>query len=252
MKHEPMNKIAPNAKSAILFIHGIVGTPNHFKQFIPQIPKHISVCNILLEGHGGTAIEFSAASMKKWEAQVDAKVSELLFSHSEVYIVAHSMGTLFAIDQAIRRPNVMGLFLLAVPLDVFVKPQAVANSLKVQLNCIDSKDAAAKAAVACYGIETDINLLHYIGWAPRFIELLQKIRETKRILPQLNTKTYVYQSLKDELVSMKSSELLKEISCVTQTILHNSGHFYYPDYDWKILMQGFQKFIMELDKTRTC
>ena len=252
MKHKPLNRIVPNAKTAVLFIHGIVGTPNHFNQFIPQIPKHISICNMLLEGHGGTTADFSAASMQMWEEQVDTKVSELLLSHSEVYIVAHSMGTLFAIDQAIHRSGVVGLFLLAVPLEVFVKPQAVANSLKVQLNRVDSNDAAANAAVACYGIETDKNLLHYVGWAPRFMELLQKIRETRRILPQLKTKAYVYQSEKDELVSMKSSKLLEKLPCVTQTILHNSGHFYYPSYDWEILIQGFQKLIVELDKTRTC
>ena len=42
-------------------------------------------------------------------------------------IAAHSMGTLFAVQEAVRSP-VEGLFLLNVPLHVHVRPRALRNA----------------------------------------------------------------------------------------------------------------------------
>ena len=72
--------------------------------------------------------------MKKWEAQVASVVDELSLTHEKIYIVAHSLGTLFAIDQAIKNKKVCKLFLLAVPLRLSIKPKMPINSLKVYFN----------------------------------------------------------------------------------------------------------------------
>ena len=67
MKHKEYKRIVPEAETAVLFIHGIAGTPNHFKDFLPLVPKEFSVYNLLLDGHGGKTEDFSKTSMKKWE-----------------------------------------------------------------------------------------------------------------------------------------------------------------------------------------
>ena len=113
MEHKEYLKINPTASIAILFIHGIVGTPNHFNPFIPLVPSTVSVYNLLLDGHGKAVKDFSSTSMKKWEEQVERAVIQLSETHKKIYIVAHSMGSLLAIEQALRNSKVSKLFLLA-------------------------------------------------------------------------------------------------------------------------------------------
>ncbi len=128
MEHKEWKRIAEDAETAILFIHGIVGTPNHFGAFVEHIPDNVSVYNMLLDGHGKGVEDFGNTSMEKWEEQVENAVEELARIHEEIYIVAHSMGTLFAIEQAIKSKKVTKLFLLAVPLKLFIKPRMITNS----------------------------------------------------------------------------------------------------------------------------
>ena len=58
-------------------------------------------------------------------------VEELSLTHEKIYIVAHSLGTLLAIEQAIKNKTVYKLFLIAVPLSLSLKPKMAINSLKV-------------------------------------------------------------------------------------------------------------------------
>ena len=97
MEHKEYKRICDNSSIAILFIHGIVGTPNHFNKFVSLVPDSISVYNLLLDGHGKEVKDFSKTSMKKWELQVTSAVQELSLMHEKIYIVAHSLGTVLAI-----------------------------------------------------------------------------------------------------------------------------------------------------------
>ncbi len=146
MEHKEYIRIFNNATTAIMLIHGIVGTPNHFNEFVSLVPESISVYNLLLDGHGKEVKDFSKASIKKWEAQVASVVKELSLTHEEIYIVAHSLGTLLAIEQAIKNRKVCKLFLLAVPLSLSIKPKMPVNSLKVYFDKIRPDDCEALAA----------------------------------------------------------------------------------------------------------
>ena len=245
MEHKEYIHIQKNATTAILFIHGIVGTPNHFRDFISLIPTTFSVYNVLLDGHGKAVKDFSKTSMKTWETQIASVVAKLSATHQRIYIVAHSLGSLLAIEQAIKNEAVCKLFLLAVPLRLAIKPKVPINSLKVYFDKINPYDFEALAAKKCYGIDNDKNIFHYIGWIPRFLELFSKIRRTRKIINMLNTPCMVYQSQKDEMVSQKSAKYLKQNSCVTIQTLKYSGHYYYDKLDWAFLMNEFTKIINE-------
>ena len=97
MNHSEYIRVSEDNKTAILMIHGIAGTPDHFRDLVPLIPEGWSVYNILLEGHGKEVRDFGAASMKKWKAQVAARLEEIREKHDRIIIVTHSMGGLFAI-----------------------------------------------------------------------------------------------------------------------------------------------------------
>ena len=246
MEHKEYKRIHPKAEAAILFVHGIVGTPNHFAELLSVVPDNISVYNILLDGHGGSVGDFSHTSMKKWENQVKGAVDALCATHAKIYIVAHSMGTLFAIDNAIENPSVKGLFLLAVPLKIAPKLRMVSNLCKVYFDKIKPDDVVALAAKRCYGIEQDKNPFHYFGWLPRYLELFKKVRQTRQQLSLLQTPCMAYQSANDEMVSPKSAHLLAANACISVTSLKESGHYYYAPGELAFLLDKFQRFVCQI------
>ena len=166
--HSPYTRTG-TGPNAVLLLHGIAGSPGHFRDLVPVIPAEFSVYNILLDGHSGKTENFSRSSMAKWKAQVAATLADLFARHEKVVIVAHSMGTLFAIQSAIDHPDkIPALFLLAAPLKLFLKPKMAINAFKVYFDKISPYDHEALAAKKCYGIGKDKNPLNYIGWIPRF------------------------------------------------------------------------------------
>ena len=246
MEHREHRKILPNADTAVLFIHGINGTPNHFRDFVELVPPEYSVVNMLLSGHGKSVSDFAKTSMEKWKTQVDGVVEELLESHEHLLIVGHSMGTLFAIGQAIKHPDkVDGLFLLAAPLKLFVKPRVVRTSLRASLGKVKEGDRWGQAAANCYGIEPDRRFWRYIPWVGRYLELFREIKSVKSRLALLKTPCFCYQSKLDELVSVKSCEVLRGNKAVSVQVLENSGHYYYDQKDYEGLLEDFQSFCIK-------
>lgn len=246
MKYRPYTRSVPGAEYAVLMVHGIVGTPAHFQDLLPLIPERWSVYNILLDGHGRQVEDFSNTSMKKWETQVQTQLDEILLTHRRVLIIAHSMGTLFAIDGAVRRPeSVAGLFLLNVPFAPFVRPGTAVNSIFLALGSPRNTPSAQAMAADC-GVRLSPKLWKYLGWMPRFWELLQKIQATKKILPQLQTPVLTFQSRRDELVSFRSCKYLEGYPYITNTILEHSGHFAYSLEDRKLLHTKLKELIASM------
>ena len=113
-KHAEYRRIVEGADKAVLFIHGILGTPNHFKDLIPLVPKDYSVIAMVTAGHCAHMSDFSKSSLEKWEESVQKSVDELLRTHKEIYLVGHSMGTLFSIQQAMKEPRIKGLYCISI------------------------------------------------------------------------------------------------------------------------------------------
>lgn len=239
--HKEYIKINENADKAVLFIHGIIGTPDHFVDFLPIVPQNYSVYNMLLDGHGKTVEDFCHTSMMKWKEQVNDAVEMLMKQHSQIIIVAHSMGTLFAISEAVKHPDaVKELFLLASPMKVKVKPRMLTSATKVYFG-IEDDDVYADAARRTYGIPDKQNLSKYAGWVPRYRELFKEIKEARSVLKYVKAKTHVYMSMDDELVSIDSIKYLKENKAFDIKILGKSAHFYYEESDYKKLLNEFAK-----------
>ena len=243
MVHKPFIR-ETGGGTAVLFIHGILGTPEHFHDFIPLVPPSWSIYNILLDGHGKTVRDFSRSSMEAWKAQVSRTVDDLSERYERVLIAAHSMGTLFALTEAVgHRGTVKGLFLLAVPLQFALKPSAAVNSIKVICGCVSEDDAVAVAARDAYSIRPSRRIWGYAGWIPRYLELFREVKRVRGLLPLLDVPCYAFQSEKDELVSMGSSRYLQAGERVEINVLRQSRHFYYHPEDYAYLLQCFQAFI---------
>ena len=243
MEHNEYLRIVPGAKVAMLFLHGIVSTPRHFDFLIELVPGDITVRALLLDGHGKSVRDFGRSSMEKWEAQVQQAVDELSENHEKLYLVGHSMGTLFSICHAVKNEKIAGLFLLASPLKVFVRWQMVKTALRIVYGKIDPEDEVTLAMKNSLSVIHSKNPFCYLRWIPRFLELFRKIRQTRKEISKLRIPVHAYPSVKDELVSMKSVKSIKRSERIQITPLPNSLHCYYEKQDKALLLGEFQKFI---------
>ncbi len=245
MPHKEFVREAPGSHKAVLMIHGIAGSPGHFQELMPMVPEDWSIYNILLDGHGGEVVDFSATSMEKWKKQVAEVLQRLVESYEKIVIVAHSMGTLFAIQAAADHPQkIVGLFLLAVPLRVHMPLSTVEASLRVAAGKTDGH-ASAAAMMEASSITLDGPFYRYIGWAPRFLELLEEIKRVRMLLPRMRVPCLAFQSRKDELVSMEAAKDLQRNSRIKVTVLENSGHFAYGNDDTELLRQRLKELLTE-------
>ncbi len=231
--HKEYIREIENSNCAVLMVHGIDSTPRYFDKFIPAVPENWSVYNILLDGHGGSVQDFSHTSMKKWKAQVCARVEELCEKYENVVIIAHSMGTLLSINAVPEHPQVKAMMLVDVPLKPWVKFRMWIRALKASFGKLDRNNPHEAALDASIGINLSPKLWLYLGWIPRYIELLTLCRETINKVNDISVLCYVFQSRHDELVSMKSSRYFGENSLVKHEVMEGSGHFYYPPEDMK-------------------
>ena len=242
--HKEYVRDDPQSKTVVLFIHGIFGSPNHFSDFLKRVPERVSVHNILLDGHGGTVRAFSKSSASLWEKAVFSKLQSLSARYENIIVAAHSMGALLAMDAAAHFPNsVKQLFLIAVPLKIAVKPTAALTSLRVARNRVDARDKAALAAQAACSVEPAKNLFAYAACLPRFLELFQASRRARRAVEALKLKTVVFQSGRDELVSMKSCRYLRKNPGISVRVLQKSGHYCYDEAEYENMLEQFSEII---------
>lgn len=246
MEHKEIIRTVSGAKTAVILCHGILGTPNHFSDLLPLIPEEYSVCCLLLDGHAGSVMDFARSSMKKWKTQVFAQLRHLMDTHEQVIFVAHSMGTLFAFQAAVQYPEkICQLFLLGCPTRPFVRPASALNSVLMALGYVNPKNKSAVDMRAGCSINTDWKLWQYLCWIPRFLELFVEIYKTKKLLPQLKTPAWVYQSRHDELVAFSSCKDLDGHPHIRLVRLMDSGHFGYGPEDLKQLLTDFQAVIAQ-------
>lgn len=243
MVHQEYVRLVPGAANAVLFIHGIVGTPNHFRDLLPLVqlvPEDCSVYNVLLDGHGKNVEDFSHTSMKKWKEQVRAIFETLLSSHEQVVVVGHSMGTLFAMQLALEWPEkVSFLFLIAAPMRPGVRISGMLRVLRMVFGMTREDDPLELATRDVCGVRTTRKLWEYIGWVPRFLELFTEIYRTEKAMGGLKVPCVAYQSQKDELVMNLSRKVLERSGVVEVHNLLDSTHFYYAPEDRKTVQADF-------------
>lgn len=230
--HQEYIREVDGSDTAVLCIHGIVGSPNHFKRIIPVLPQNWSVYCIMLDGHGKTVEDFSETSMDKWKEQVSETCDYLSTKYDNIIIIAHSMGTLLSLNQSLEHcDKIKKMILFAVPLKVYVHPSMMSSSMRLVYDKISDEDLLTLATRDACSVEPDKHIWKYLGWIPRFLELFELITDTRKIISKISVPTYVFQSRNDELVLYSAKEYLKGNPNIFVEVLENSGHFYYSPND---------------------
>lgn len=250
MEHYETRRLVPGAKCAVLFLHGIVGTPNHFRRLIPLeelVPEDWSVINVCYPGHGSDVKSFGNSGIDQWRSHAGAAFLELAEIHDHILIAAHSMGTLFAMQLALEFPEkVRGLFLLNVPLRPWVRLGMIGSCLRLAFGRIRQKDPREAALpIACGATPTPF-IWRYISWIPRMLELFGEISRTEKEIGELHVPCIAWQSRKDELVSNLSAPVLRNSGVMEVRELENSTHFYYAPEEAAQVCTEFQNWIKKV------
>jgi len=104
---------------------------------------------------------------------------------------------------------------------------------------------AAHTMARSTGIQMTPRLWKYLSWSPRFLELLQQIRLTRREVPRLQVPCDCFLSKHDELVSLRSAEYLQNPH-IRITLLPNSSHYGYSPEDTRLLQESFQDILASM------
>lgn len=245
MPHREVVRIVRGAKTAVLMVHGIAGTPRHFDELVPLVPKNISMAVIRLDGHGGSVGDFSRTSMKKWKAQVEEWVQNLSADHERIIVVGHSMGTLLTARLVERYPGIQGMLLLNVPLKIWVSLGMMVRSMRFCFGKLRQEVPGEAALTRAAGVTAEPWLWKYLGWLPRFWELLMLCRECRPLFGKLEIPCHVFQSEHDELVRTSTSRLLVGRPNVHHRVMVRSGHFDYAPEEFAKVLGCFEDLVKE-------
>ena len=244
--HEEYAHIVDGSRKAVLMIHGIAGSPDHFRQLLPLIPADWSVRSLLLPGHGGSPMDFGRSSMSAWRSYALEALQSLCRDHDRIVIAAHSMGTLFALQGALQYLQVKGLLLLNCPLRVKYPLSTIWLCLRTTFG---SRDQAASDMRRATSIQLRPWLWQYLSWAPRFWELLVEIGNTRPLVRQLQLPAVCFLSRKDELVRMSTQKLLTQNPLLRLETLPDSGHYAYAEADMEKICQAFRELLTDAENT---
>ena len=233
-----------DGSKAVLLIHGFLGSPEHFNEFIKCIPEDYGVYNVLLEGHGKSVKDFAKASMNGWKKQIEKTAAELTSKYSQIYIIGHSMGTLFAMDTAVKyEDKVKAVMLMQTPLKIGLRGSACVNTFKSFFNIFSENDKTGTANRNAHSVALNKRFWEYAGWVPRYLELFEECKQGRETVLKLKAPCFIFQSKNDELVSIKSVGFIPKKSNIKTKILQNSAHFIYSKEDFEIMKKQFEEMI---------
>ena len=240
------------AETAVLLLHGILSAPQYFTFLLRQIPPEYAVYGILLEGHGGRPDGLAKTDMRTWKRQVSDCMQRLAKRYDRILIAAHSMGTLFAVQLGAAYPEkIRAMLLLNIPMRIHLTPFGAVGSLLIACGLNPKRHARAAAMKQAYSILPDARLWRYLRWIPRYLELFREIRRTRPLLQRLTVPCDVFQSAKDELVSLRSLRILAEHPYLRVRVLRHSSHFYYPDADRRYILHALRRCIRLTQQSET-
>lgn len=228
-------------KAAVLFIHGILGTPRHFDFLREILPEGFTAKSLLLPGHGGSTKDFGKSSMVQWSEQCESALLELSASHKRVFLVGHSMGSLLSVRLALKHPGkVSGIFVLAIPLRIRFGIRALASSLHTAFAPPETDSPFQRVCREACSVKLSKNPFAYLPWIPRFLELFALSREIRKAMPTLKVPCTLIQSARDEMVS---PAFTKPASNTKVCALPDSSHYFYSKSDRNFVREEFKNFI---------
>ena len=246
--HTPTYKKCDGADTAVMFIHGFMGSPNQFAGLAETV--HDLGCaymSVLLPGHGCGIDGFVKSNNGVWTQHVQEEIDKIKNDYKRILLVGHSMGGLLALNAStVEGNNIAGVFLIATPLKIYLlNPKAVAQKLRFLRLAKDSE--IKKEYMKSYSL-TKSKFFYYPLFVKPAASLMRLMRKTKKRLPEVTAPVYMLHSKSDETVSYKSAALLYDGLCNTKKTaftLEKSWHVFYTNDEQEAVRAKLIEFIQK-------
>lgn len=234
-----------NADSAVLFIHGFMGSPNQFRTLSDAAVKNgFSVSSILLPGHGFSGREFARSKKTDWEKAVKDQITSLSRKYSKIVLAGHSMGALLSLRGSVEfRGVVKGVAAIAAPMYIRLKFSTIRTSYAVAFGKRRDDDERLKAAFELCSVKRSPLTTYMLG-IPRYIDLFRMIHETKMLLDKIEVPVLIIHAEDDEVANIGGIKVLeKKLPRYEKLVLHGSGHYYISPNDSIRMTAAFIDFL---------
>lgn len=243
--HKPFSNDSESSDLAILYIHGIMGSPLEFRRIAEALEdENIHFKALLLPGHGSNGYDFARTSANCWQTHVIQEIGDLKKSHSKLILIGHSLGGLLALNASLLCP-VDGIVLLNTPIKTRVSIQQISMSLRVLL----SSGKANDTMICTYRETFSVALGDWWTlplWIPRLLDVNRVASQTEKILNEVKVQVILFQSIHDETVNPKSAEILKRglgDHLMSLSYLNKSTHAYFVYEEFNEIIKGIKKFL---------
>lgn len=104
----------PGGPVGALILHGFLGSPTSSRPLAEYLSQHgIAAHCPLLPGHGELPDKMYGLQRQHWLEEVEEGLENLRQQAGEIFVVAHSMGTVLGAHLARRHPDIRGMVMLA-------------------------------------------------------------------------------------------------------------------------------------------
>lgn len=209
----------------VLLIHGFTGSPAEMLLMGKYLnSKGLTVLGIRLAGHGTNENDLSRTTKEDWINSVIDGYSILKNCCDKISLVGHSMGGLLAIKIAsIKTFKIFRLVTLAAP--IFIDESLNLNLLPPREECINR--FVRKRPRRLQNVPTAANLTYRLTPLISVHELVDVIKEVKKILPAVTSESLILHGKEDHTAAISSAEyIFKNIGSAQKEIklIENMGH----------------------------
>ncbi len=238
--HEEYSYLNGN-DAVIVFVHGILGTPNLFRFLAENLKKKYDCEALLLPGHGGTAWDFSKTPGKEWVTYAHQRIEQIRSHYKRLYLVGHSMGGLLCLQYA-AESDIDGLVVINSPLVIKVTPTQLffRSNLRRNTKC--------EEIVSVYEQNNGVTgrrFYTYPFWIRQYMGLFGIMHNCRRNIGSVKSPALIIQSVKDETVHVSNARLLQmNLNAQEGPIyLPQSHHAYFSPPDRQTLLTKTAAFL---------
>lgn len=244
-KHVAYQRMHESADTAVVFVHGLFGSPNQISVFENALfEAGFDVHAVLLPGHGGSGKEFAHNGYAKWQQHVDGEIKKLSEQYSRVFLIGHSVGGHLCLMTA-RHVTVNGIVLWNTPYRVKLSLVQLRMCVKILFGNKQTDDDFLKSNRRAFSVENK-NVFRMVTWVPRLLDVMKMSTQVRKVLGEIKVPVLVIQCKKDESVWRHSGALFaNHLQNARKIALIKSGHGYLTQDECRTATQEILAFINE-------
>jgi carboxylesterase len=236
----------PGGQVGALLIHGYTATAVEMRLLGEYLAaRGLTVCGVLLPGHGATPEEMNRCRWQDWAAHVERAYAELSARCRVVFVGGESMGGLLALYLGARHPEIAGLMSYAAALVVKNKLSALAPLLQCAIKQMPKKRSGSHVSSV-----VDQRWQGYaLDLPPAVAQLLALQRQVRRDLSRVHQPILIFQGRLDGTIAPIAAQIIYDrVASVGKEMiwLDRSTHCVLLDVQWEDAAERSWRFVQRI------